>query len=252
MRTSRKLSLIGALAAIAALVVGTTSFADTATQGTVTQGIELGVSPSKLPKKADKKKPAEVSLFTEVEISSTDAVNKIPSANKVTLTYDKDLTFNRKGVATCDQTQIEGVNNADAQSACKKAVVGSGAAAASCAPGPPGITGIKVLAFNSKDGILLHSDANLGGTSTITIIPGSLKGNVITFTVPPLAGGACSIQLFNATLGKGETDKKTKNYITGTCKDKSISVDGKFDYNANPQGVTSLSPTDAVTCKQKK
>jgi hypothetical protein len=252
-RTKRIAGLVGALSVATAISVSGLAAADSVEQNGVSQYVELEIKPSKLPKKASKKTPAkDVSLFTEVGITSTDPINKVPSANKVVLTYDKDLKFNRKGVPTCDQNSVATLNNEQAKAQCKKSLVGTGDASATCSPNenPPDIPGVKVAAFNTPEGILLHSDANLGGNSTITLIPGVLKGNEITFTVPPLAGGACSIVTFGATLGKGQINKKYSDYITGTCKDKQLTVDGVFTYNANPQGVNSLSPSDTQTCKQ--
>ena len=252
-RTKRIAGLVGALSIAAAVSVAGFAAADSVEQNGVSQYVDLVVKPSKLPKKATKSTPAkDVSLFTEVGISSTDPVNKVPSATKVVLTYDKDLKFNRKGVPTCDENSVATLNNEQAKAQCKKSLVGTGAASATCGPSedPPDIPGVKVAAFNTPEGILLHSDANLGGNSTITLIPGVLKGNEITFTVPPLAGGACSIVKFNATLGKGQVNKKYSDYISGTCKDKKLTVDGVFTYAANPQGVSSLSPSDTQTCKQ--
>ena len=228
--------------------------ADSVEQNGVTQSVEYEISPSKLPKKATKKKPAkDVSLFTEVAISSTDPVNKVPSATKVVLTYGKDVKFNRKGVPTCDPNAVGTLNNAQAKSECKSSLVGTGDATATCGPSedPPDIPGVKVAAFNTSSGILLHSDADLGGTSTITLIPGDLKGNEITFTVPPLAGGACSIVTFGATLGKGQINKKYSDYITSTCKYGELTVDGVFTYASNPQGVSSLAPSDSYACTGK-
>jgi hypothetical protein len=253
-RTKRIAGLVGALSIATAISVSGLAAADSVEQNGVSQYVTLDISPTKLPKKHDKKKPKAVSLFTEVGISSDDPINKVPSANKVVLTYDKDIKFNRKGVATCDENSIATLNNEQAKSECKDSLVGTGAATATCGPSedPPDIPGVKVAAFNTPNGIVLHSDANLGGNSTITLIPGNLKGQEITFTVPPLAGGACSIVTFNATLGKGQVDKKYKNYISGACKDKQLTVDGVFTYNSNPQGVSSLAPSDALDCTQKK
>jgi hypothetical protein len=253
-RTKRIAGLVGALSIAAAVSVAGLATADSVEQNGVSQFVELEIKPTKLPKKATKKKPAkDVSLNTEVGITSTDPINKVPSANKVVLTYGKDIKFNRKGVPVCDQNAVATLNNEQAKAECKSSLVGTGAATATCSASedPPDIPGVKVAAFNTSSGIVLHSDANLGGNSTITLIPGDLNGNVITFTVPPLAGGACSIVTFGATLGKGQVDKKYSDYITSTCKKGELTVDGVFTYNANPQGVNSLAPSDAQACTGK-
>ena len=252
-RTKRIAGLVGALTLAAAVSVSGLAVADSVEQNGVSQYVELEIKPSKLPKKYDKKKPKAVSLFTEVGITSDDPVNKVPSATQVVLTYDKDIKFNRKGVPTCDENSVATLNNEQAKAECKDSLVGTGDATATCTPteDPPSIPGVKVAAFNTSQGILLHSDANLGGNSTITLIPGALKGNEITFTVPPLAGGACSIVTFGATLGKGQINKKYSDYITSTCKNGELTVDGVFTYGSNPQGVSSLAPSDSYACTGK-
>jgi len=266
MRKMRKAGLFGALTLIVALAVGSMSFAGEATQNGVTQSADLEVSPTKLPKKKTKKvDPKDVTLNVSVGIRDPDALNKVPSANKVELDFDKDLTFNTKKIPTCDENVIATLNNAQAKDECKKAVVGQGTAAATCSGSedPPDIPGIKVNAFNGEPQgknpvLLLHTDANLGGNSTITILPGVLTkagkpfGKTLNVTVPPLAGGACSIVDFETTVGKGEINKKYSNYVAGTCKDKKINLEGRFFFNSNPQGVSQLDPTDEIPCKQKK
>jgi hypothetical protein len=266
MRKMRKAGLFGALTLVAALAVAGVSMAGEASQSGVTQSADLTVSPTKLPvKKTKTVDPKDVSLNVDVGIRSDDPVNKVPSAKEVQLDFDKDLTFNTKGIPTCDENTIATLNNAQAKEACKKAIVGSGTASATCSPSedPPDIPGVKVNAFNGKPQggnpvLLLHTDANLGGNSTITILPGVLKkaggafGRTLVVTVPPLAGGACSIVDFETTVGKGEINKKYSNYVAGTCKDKQIDLAGRFFFNDNPQGVSELDPTDSVPCTQKK
>jgi hypothetical protein len=266
MRKMRKAGLFGALTLVAALVVTGIATAGEATENGVTQTADLTVSPTKLPKKKTKKvDPKDVSLNVDVGITSDDPANKVPSANRVELDFDKDLTFNTKGIPTCDANTIATLNNEQAKAACKKALVGSGTAAATCSPNedPPDIPGVLVNAFNGEPKgknpvLLLHTDANLGGNSTITILPGVLKkaggafGRTLDVTVPPLAGGACSIVDFETTVGKGQINKKYSDYVAGTCRDREIDMAGRFHFNSNPQNVSQLNPTDTIVCKQKK
>ncbi|HEX6116431.1 MAG TPA: hypothetical protein VFY99_04975 [Solirubrobacterales bacterium] len=265
MRTWRKAGLFGALTLVTALAVGAVSFAGEATQNGVTQSADLTVSPTKLPKKKTRTvDPKDVSLNIAVGIRSDDPVNKVPGANRVELDFDKDLTFTTKGVPTCNENTIATLNNQQAKDACKKAFIGSGSAAATCSASedPPDIPDVKVNAFNGQPQgknpvILLHTDANLGGNSTITILPGVLTkasspfGRTLNVTVPPLAGGACSIVDFETTVGKGQINKKYSDYVAGTCRDKKIDMNGRFFFNSNPQGVSQLDPTDSIPCKPK-
>ena len=134
-RTKRIAGLVGALSMAAAISVAGFAAADSVEQNGVSQYVELEIKPSKLPKKATKKKPAKnVSLFTEVGITSDDPINKVPSATKVVLTYDKDVKFNRKGVPTCDENSVATLNNSQAKSECKSSLVGTGSATATCGP----------------------------------------------------------------------------------------------------------------------
>lgn len=262
MRKMRKTGLFGALTLVAALVVTGIATAGEATENGVTQTADLTVSPTKLPKKKTKKvDPKDVSLNVAVGITAPPG-QKPPSANRVELDLDKDLTFNTKGIPTCDANAIATLNNEQAKQECKKAIIGSGTAAATCSGNPtPDIPDVKVNAFNGEPKgknpvLLLHTESQLGGNSIITILPGVLKkaggafGRTLDVEVPPLAGGACSIVDFETTVGKGEINKKYSDYVTGTCKDKKLTVDGVFTYSANPQGVNSLSPSDTQTCKQ--
>jgi hypothetical protein len=267
MRNMRKTGLIGALALAMAVAVAGIAGADGATQGSVTQTLEASVTPNKLPKKVKKgDKPKGVSLNVAVGIRDN-AAQKPPASETTDILIPKDIIINTKGLKTCDPNAIATANTAQAKATCGKAEVGEGSASATCSPNqnPPDIPGVVVTAFNGtkQNGnpvLLLHTVANLGGTEQIQILPGELQKGPAPYryrlhvVVPPLAGGACSIVDFETTVGgfKFKTKNGKVNYAEGTCKNgSSMQFGSQFNYASNPQGVSSLAPTDTVPCTAK-
>ncbi|MGI8462305.1 MAG: hypothetical protein ACR2OC_11840 [Solirubrobacterales bacterium] len=265
-RIKRTAGLIGALALVVAVSVVGLALADGATQGSVTQTLDATVSPSKkLPKKDTKKvDPKGVKLNVAVGIRDSSGL-KPPPATQVDIDLSKDLTFTTKGLSQCDQNAIATSPTAAAKSTCKKAIVGEGSASATCSgnTNPPDIPDVTVTAFNGKQQgknpvLLLHTYASLGGTDQIQILPGVLVkssgdfGKTLKVTVPPLAGGACSIIDFETTVGTTFKSKgETFNYVGATCGNGEMKFGSEFTYVANSQGVNTLAPKDTVACTSK-
>jgi len=269
MRKTRKAGLAGALtlvSAVAVVAVATAAVSTgTDTQGNVSQSIFGEVIGGKLPKSGDGK---GVTLNTGVRIESPG--EKPPPATKAVVEYGPDIHVNTKGVPVCTASSIATANTDTAKQTCKDSIVGDGNAQATCsASATPDIPNVTVTAFNGntsgtrraynpKGSILLHTYANLGGTDQINVVPGKLSkgsgkyGTFATFSVPPLAGGACSFLNFDVDI---EAEFKVKGekvpYITSTCKKKKIPLGGEFTYATNSQGVSSLHPETEMTCKQK-
>lgn len=269
MRTKRTAGLIGALALTAAVSAGGYAVADVATTNGVAQSLEVEVSPSKkLPKKATKKvdpKAVDLQVAVGVRDNNTPA-QKPPPADNVDIKLGKDLTFTTKGLAECAQTSIATANTDTARQTCKKAIVGEGSATATCSANtnPPDIPDVTVTAFNGEPKgknpvLLLHTFADLGGVQQTQILPGVLVkgsgdfGKVLEVSVPPLAGGACSIVDFETTVGTEFKVKGEKfNYVGATCGDGEMEFGSNFTYvQPNTQGVTSLDPSDVVPCTSK-
>ena len=256
----------GAIALTLALTLTATAYAGEASQNGVTQSFDLTVSPSKkLPKKASKKtKPKGVSANIAVGVREATG-QKPPSAQRVQLNLDKDLTITSKGLPQCDPNSIATANTSSARSICKKSIVGDGDASATCsASATPDIPDVTVTAFNGtkQNGdptILLHTVASLGGTDQIQILPAVLKkasgkdfGILADIAVPPLAGGACSIVDFQVTLDKSYKKNGTKyDFVSAVCSDKVWDFSSLFSYDTNANGVTSLNPGGEQSCSAK-
>jgi hypothetical protein len=268
MRSKRTLGVISTLALAVAVSVAGVATAGSDTENGVTQSMEATVKPNKkLPKKKTKNtKPKGVDMNVSVGITAPPG-QKPPGAEQVDIDFDKDLFFTTKGLATCDENAIAQANTEAARQACKKAQVGIGSAAATCSGNPtPDIPDVTVTAFNGKPKgktpvLLLHTYTLLGGTDTITILPGKLInasgkdfGKRLRVDVPPLAGGACSIVDFETTVGKRFKSKGKKfDYVGAVCSHKEWHFDSEFRFvQPNEFGVSSLSPTHEQKCKAKK
>jgi hypothetical protein len=232
----------------------------------VTQSFDVAVDPSsKLPKKVTKKQPAKgVAANIAVGVSEVNQ-EKPPAAQQVILDLDKDLFITPKGLAKCSESTITVLTTTAAREACKKSVVGTGDASATCGAGPPGIPDVDVTAFNGepsgKNGVIfLHTYADLGGTEQIQILravlkdaPGKELGVRADISVPPLAGGACSIVDFQVTLKKKFKKKGKKyDYVSAVCSDKLWEHESTFNFvQPNPFGVATLRPPSEQACKAK-
>jgi hypothetical protein len=260
MRITRKAGLLGALTLVSAVAVaGIASAAKTATgsdsANNVTQSISAGFQKGE--------------LTTGVEISEQSSPpQKVPAASQADILYGPELKLTNKGLAQCAASSIATANTETARSTCKKSIVGTGTAAATCSPNtnPPDIPNVTVTAFNGNKGgtkraykpsgsLLLHTYANLGGTDQINVVPGKISkasgefATRVRFTVPPLAGGACSFLSFDVDVEKSYKFKGDRyNYVSVKCKGGSFDAGGDFVYNSNPQGVQTLKPRVDAPC----
>jgi hypothetical protein len=280
MRTKRKLGVVGALTLAVAVSVAGIAVAGSATQGTVTQSFEALIKPTKLPKKGDGK---FVTLGAGVEITDSSG-EKPPPATEVDLILDAGISNFTKGIKQCDPAEIVQLQASQAEQQCKNAKLSvdgppilpgspeTNTAQADCGGGahtPATVTAFNGTKQNGNPRILLHTDADPGGgTHVLQVIPGEIiknkgsgpnraKSQFITlrFTVPPLAGGACSIERFESTLKRTYKYKGEKrSFWSANCKDKTLNFDSKFTFNpdstVNPQGIQTLAPSDELPCKQ--
>ena len=279
MRTKRKLGVLGALTLAVAVSVAGVSLAGVDTQGTVTQSFEDLIKPTKLPKKGD---PKAVTLGAGVAITDSTG-EKPPPATIVDLILDGGIANYTKGLATCTDAEIVQLQAAQAEAQCKDAKISvdgppilpdspaTNTASADCGGGatiPAVVTAFNGTKQNGHARILLHTDADPGGgTHVLQVIPGEIiptsgsgptrakKHIVLRFTVPPLAGGACSIKRFESTLKATWKQKGEKvSFWSANCRDKTLNFDSKFSFNqdpaVNPQGIQTLAPSDELACKQ--
>jgi len=110
-----------------AVAFSATGVAIAADTGNNHSSVSQKVKPSKLPKSKQKPIKLTVEVTTLVNGDSGDAFHptKFPSPSTQTnVSFDKDMKFNTKGVATCKQSQIDGTTQQQALNVCKKANVG--------------------------------------------------------------------------------------------------------------------------------
>jgi hypothetical protein len=295
MRMKRKLGIFAALSLAAAVSVAGVAMAGSASQGTVTQSLEAALTPTSVPKKGT---PKAGKIAVGVEVTDSQPGQSAPPATKVDIAFDEDIFFTTKGLATCTTQEIVQLRSDAARSKCKKAYIGAdgppvlpsstetNSALAQCGTtGDPAATIPTVVsAFNGpmkgkNPTLLLHADATPpgAGTAIVQVLEGTLiktpgpgpgerakapkpQSRTLSVQVPPLAGGACAIKRFEATIAKKFTIRKRgkkvkQNYISQICSDGTWNFDGEFTFNpdpsVNPTGVQTLSPTDEVACRGK-
>lgn len=270
MRIPRK-RILGALTLAVAVSVAGIASAGQNTVGPVTQSLEGNVLPKKLPGKEGNRKPAALTIGVDVRVTGG---QKPPPADTVVIKMDDEIAFTTKKLKQCSREDLEAsATTDDAIQACKKAKVGQGSAVANC--GNNTTIPAEVTAFNGnpagkKPVIFLFTDADPGGGShVVQTLTGTLTekgrgdmGSKLKVEVPPLAGGACSIEEFETTVERKYTykkkgKKKTAHYVKSSCSDSDQAIDfrGVFNYNpdpaVNPYGVNKIAVTDSAKCKPK-
>jgi hypothetical protein len=235
-----------ALATTAALcVAGIASAADTGNNvSTVTQKI----TPTAGKLSAKKQKPiklfVEVTTLTKDDTGTATHPTKFPSPAKETdVSFDKNMTFNYKGLPTCKASQVDGTTRDQALAACKKAQVGTGSAVACASNGAGGcalVVNADVLAFNGakqggNPGFLLWTNNQVTGETTLPAVLKPAKspyGKTLFVTVPPLGGGAGSITEFQTTVNKTFKFKGKKvGYTSAACpKSHKLIIHSHWDF----------------------
>lgn len=212
------------------------------------QNLDIGVSPSDLPKK--RYKGVALTVTTHVENGSDPSALPSPTT-RAKLDFDDDGKFNPRGLATCTKAALRDTTTSQALSRCGKAKVGTGKATV----GAPliGRVGATVTAFNGrpqngKPTILFHGR---GGGMTIVLsgvlIDSPLGGDFgrrLDVTVPRIASGQGAITDFKVTVKRKFTvDGKTRHYLSARCRDKNqkLNAKGSFHYrNGSPANASAF------------
>jgi hypothetical protein len=301
MRTKGKLGVFAVLSLATAVSVAGVATAGTDSQGPITQAMEVALTPTAAPKKLTKEDdPQPGKIGVGVEVTNSTPNQSSPPATTVDIIFDEDIFFTTKGLDTCTTAEIVQLRSDAARQQCKNALVTANgppilptSTATNTALAQCGTTGdpasqipAVVSAFNGprkgkNPTLLLHTDATPPGSGTVivqvlegTIIntagpgPGERglkpKSKTLRVTVPPLAGGACAIKRFEATIQEKYTvssgsrggKREKRSYISQLCSDGTWNFDSKFTFNpdpaVNPNGVQTLSPTDEISCRRKK
>ena len=293
MRRKRKFIVFAALGLLAAASVAGVAMAGTASQGTVTQALEAAVTPTSVP---DSGKPKPGKLAVGVEVTDSTPGQSAPPATKVDIAFDEDIFFTTEGLKECRVSDIVQLRSDQAKQKCKKSLVSTSgppvlpsSSTTNSALAQCGTTGdpaaripAVIAAFNGTPNgknptLLLHVDATPpgAGTAVIQVLVGTLKNTpggfgrakapkpkskTLSVPVQALAGGACAIKSFEATIQKKFKVRKrgktqTKHYISQICSDDVWNLKGTFDFNpdpaVNPTGVQRLEPTEELSCTGK-
>jgi hypothetical protein len=262
----KKIYVIGATALLAVAVAIPVNSAQSAISS---QTIKSAVTPTKLSKSAKTPTPASIRVDVDANWDSfSGAGNPSPAAVNTDIDFDKDLIFNTKPVKPCVLSKLSGTTTDQAIAACGASKVGTGSASLNGIIGP--LTA-QVTAFNGTPSggsstIYLHT--RVSNPPLTTILVGTLSkspagapyGSRLHVPIPAqqLGGGFEVITHFDTTVNKKfkitKKGKKIKSgYVTSTCRDKKIQVQGVFGYGTAPTFAQSSSKTVAApiqACKQ--
>lgn len=221
--------------------------------GKNTQGLTAQVGPSvvaKLPKTHLKSTKLRTVTTTNCAAPCSGA-GAIKPVTKAQVSFDNDIVFTTKGLATCPKSKLDATTTSQAKAACPKAIVGHGQAKVAVAgnPDPAAEVSAVITAFNGpkkggKDVIFLHT--RVDAIANTTVLTGVLNkvggdfGNRLDVTVPPLTANSATL-VFDVTVQKGQ-------YVRAHCgdKNKTLNYKGKFTYSG---GEPSLSATDIQKCR---
>jgi hypothetical protein len=186
--------------------------------------LELTLNGSFKPKALPKNKLAPIKLNISGSIKTLDGTH-LPALKEVIVETDKNGTINPTGVPKCTSGKLQAQTTANAEKACKKAIVGEGKTVAEVefAEQKPFLVNSKLLAFNGgkKGGtttIFIHAffSSPVNGAIVTTVkVSKERKGRYGTRSVasiPKIAGGNGSVKEFNLTI-------KRHGYLLAKCPD---------------------------------
>lgn len=242
---------------------------------------ELTITTQVTPSKQDKKKRGGVSVFfssadkhegTTVPpggagcappATVTATCKYFPPSTRTLLTFPTDFKFDPGTIPDCNLASLAGKDAAGAKAACPQSVVGQGKSIvhttteAGTPAGNPGTLNGTVTAFNgapSGGAATLYLHVDIAGVATKPILQGTIKGNVLDVTIPPVSGTV--IEYFDTTINKviskskknKKTGKKTKTfYLSAKCSKKSWTTTSTNTYSNGKQ----LTDSFSQACQQK-
>jgi hypothetical protein len=243
-RGSRAVTAIGLMLALA---VAGLAFADGASENE--SGVLGKVSPSKL----DAKKWKPVTLYTGTTETTTHAVPGQQNAEKVMISYGKNIKFDTSAQPTCS-APLAGTTTEQAEAACPPdSNIGTGTSHANLGGGPDQITDTIVTAFNGPgpNHIRLHAYTPSLGAANTQVVDGDIikspLGGKYGYALnvpdaPDLGGDAFMLTLFDTTI-----PKSTKG-VLGRCKASKFYWRNDTTYDDGTTDSAELSQP----CKQKK
>jgi hypothetical protein len=189
--------------------------------------------------------------------SVTAACKYFPPSVQSVITFPTDFKFTPGKLPACNLASLQGKDAAGAKAACPRSVVGQGNThihTTTETGGPSGngqLSGVVTL-FNGaptggRPSLYVHID--IAGNTNKPILTGSINGNVLTTTIPPVPGTV--IEDLTATINKLVV-KKSKGvktfYLSARCSRKTWALSETNTY----QGGKQLTASTSGKCKQLK
>lgn len=196
-------------------VLSLAAIAGASTPTTIKAGnLVLSLNGGVTPKALSKTTMEPITLNVSGKISTADGTQP-PAIKEIVVDTDKNGTINALGVPTCKPGQLEAQTTANAEKACKPAIVGKG-------------TTDVIVAFPEQKPIPIHSTllafngGTKGGTTTLYVhafLTSPVTAAIVTTvkiskehkgpygihsvaSVPKIAGGAGSVSAFSLTFPK--------------------------------------------------
>ena len=233
-RSGRRTAIIGALAALVALVLAASAIG--AGEGPVTVkvgNLELTANGGFSPKALSKTKQTPIELTAEGSVKEADGSHP-PAAREIIIEGDKNAEVHVKGIPTCKSGQLQATTTSAALAACKSALIGEGQTTAQVAfaEQKPISVPSKLLLFNGgeKGGKItwyVHayfSNPISGAIVSTVTIQKKKNGRFGTYSVtkiPQITGGSGSITSFNLKIKKSVGGV---NPISAKCTDGKLKV----------------------------
>jgi hypothetical protein len=228
---------------------------------TVTFGnLVLKFDSSITPKALSKKEFTPITFKLSADISTKDGSHP-PAAKTFEGEVDKNGALNPTGLPVCKEGQLQARTTAQAEAACKGAIIGKGFATAEVAfpeQAPFSAKG-PLIVFNggqqgNKTKILVHVYANVPAPTafitpvTVTKIHNGKFGLKIDSNIPIVAGGAGSLTKFEITNHKLFNYKgKQQSYFLAKCPSGKLFGQGELTFANGDR----LKGSVAVPCTPK-
>lgn len=217
--------VLGAALAVAVAGIATAEKPTIVQAGNLKLTLNGGFTPKALPKSG---KPAPITLNVSGKIETTDGKHP-PALKEVVVETDKNGSIDVKGLPTCTSGKLQAQTTANAEKACKKAIIGSGITNVEVEfpEQAPFIAKSKLLALNGgfkggKTTIYIHAyltspvSAAVVTTVKISKVSNGRYGTKSIALVPKIAGGYGSVREFALTFDRGF---KNTPFLFAKCPD---------------------------------
>ncbi len=252
--------LIGVIAGL----VGAVAFSSVASADVTNLTIQTSNTPSKAPKKRfvggsnffQSSDTHAGDLPCPLGTAGSPTCRAFPPSTLSTIDFTKNAKFIPGNIPDCNLALLSGKSTAQARAACPQSLVSTGSNVQLFSDGRTlngTVSGFNGAPSGGSPSLYLHVE--FPGVATKPILQGTIRGNTISFIVPPVPGSV--IESINNTIPKKVSGKK-KNaktgkvektfYFNARCNLKRYTVTESTTY-ANGKVLTASIPE---TCKQTK